>query len=75
MRVTVTERSFALRRPLETAYGSVRSRTVLELALEDADGVVGRGEAAPLEAYDGVRLREVREALDSAVGAKAGSRD
>ncbi len=65
MRATVTERTFALRRPLETAYGTVASRTVLELVLEDVDGVIGRGEAAPLEAYDGVALRDVRAALDA----------
>ncbi len=65
MRVAVEERTYRLRAPLRTAYGSVGERTVLELALVDADGVTGRGEAAPLEAYDGVRLRAAREALDA----------
>ncbi len=65
MRALVEERTFTLRTPLQTAYGAVGERTVLELTLTDADGVTGRGEAAPLEAYDGVGLREAREALEA----------
>ncbi len=58
MAVSVEERTLRFRRPVRTAFGTVRERTVLELSI---DG--GRGEAAPLEPYDGVPLREAREAL------------
>jgi L-Ala-D/L-Glu epimerase len=65
MQVAVEPRVFRLRRPLETAFGSLREREVLELALTGGDGVTGRGEAAPLEPYDGVPLRTAREALEA----------
>ncbi len=48
---------------VHTSYGELRSRELLELRLTDADGLVGRGEAAPLERYDGVSLEDVRSAL------------
>jgi L-alanine-DL-glutamate epimerase-like enolase superfamily enzyme len=67
VKATIHERTFRLRSPLRTAYGAVSERTVLELTLTDEDGVRGRGEAAPLEAYDGVGLREAREALEAYV--------
>jgi o-succinylbenzoate synthase len=50
-------------RPLQTANGELRERELLLLRLRGADGVVGWGEAAPLEPYDGVPLETVREAL------------
>jgi L-Ala-D/L-Glu epimerase len=65
MRMHVTERALRLRRPLETAYGTVRERELLTVALTDADGVTGWGEAAPLEPYDGVSTERVRAALEA----------
>jgi o-succinylbenzoate synthase len=50
-------------RPLETAYGQLHERELLLLRIRGRDGVVGWGEAAPLEPYDGVALETVREAL------------
>jgi L-Ala-D/L-Glu epimerase len=50
-------------RPLTTANGELRERELLLLRLRGGDGVVGWGEAAPLEPYDGVPLDAVREAL------------
>jgi L-Ala-D/L-Glu epimerase len=61
--VSVTERRFAFRTPLRTSYGELRGRAVLELRIEEGE-VVGRGEAAPLEPYDGVSLDAVRSALE-----------
>lgn len=49
--------------PLATSYGELRSRELVELTLTGDDGVVGRGEAAPLEPYDGVTLAAVAGAL------------
>src|SRR5918998_2731269 len=60
MTVTVEERTLRFRRPVRTAFGELRERTILELAI---DG--GRGEAAPLEPYDGVSVRDARAALEA----------
>jgi L-alanine-DL-glutamate epimerase-like enolase superfamily enzyme len=62
MTVAIAERTLRFRNPIRTAFGELRERTILELEL---DG--GRGEAAPLEPYDGVSVREAREALDAYV--------
>src|SRR5579859_4269814 len=51
--------------PLETGYGVLRSRELIEVTLTDADGLAGRGEAAPLEPYDGVSIERVLRALDA----------
>jgi L-Ala-D/L-Glu epimerase len=64
--------------PLVTAYGELRSRAFVEVTLTDDDGNSGRGEAAPLEPYDGVSLVSVRDALEAyrpAVAAGGGTRE
>jgi L-alanine-DL-glutamate epimerase-like enolase superfamily enzyme len=53
-----------LRAPFVSAAGSVNVRELLLVSLEGSDGHVGYGEAAPLEAYDGVALGDVRAALE-----------
>lgn len=65
MQLGVSERTLRLRTPLQTAYGELRERTLLTVALTDADGLTGYGEAAPLEPYDGVSLARVRAALEA----------
>lgn len=66
MRVAIEQRTLRLRRPLTTAYGSpLRARELFELVIEGADGVRGRGEAAPLEPYDGVSPQRARAALET----------
>lgn len=50
--------------PLPTAFGTLRRRELLLLRLRDTDGSVGWGEAAPLEAYDGVSGAKVRDAFE-----------
>ena len=64
MNVVLELRTFRFRRPLRTRFGELRVRETLELTLTDADGVTGRGEAAPLEPYDGVPLHAVASALE-----------
>jgi o-succinylbenzoate synthase len=66
--------SIPLKRPFVTAGGVVPSRDLLLLRLEDDDGAVGFGEAAPLEPYDGVTLAEVAEALRRRNGAQPHAR-
>jgi len=65
VRVTIQARTLRFRRPLATAFGTVEHREILELELEDDDGSRGRGEAAPLEAYDGVSTARARAALEA----------
>jgi L-alanine-DL-glutamate epimerase-like enolase superfamily enzyme len=64
MEVALEQVTHRLRHPLRTAYGEVRDRTVYVLTVTAPDGVTGRGEAAPLEAYDGVPLEIVGQALE-----------
>jgi o-succinylbenzoate synthase len=52
-------------RPLLTAHGTLERRELIELRLTDAAGVVGRGEAAPLEPYDGVSIERTLAALEA----------
>ncbi|HEX4282461.1 MAG TPA: hypothetical protein VHZ27_16960, partial [Solirubrobacteraceae bacterium] len=53
-----------MRAPFYSATGSIEERELLLLHLEDSDGRVGLGEAAPLPDYHGVTVDDVREALD-----------
>ncbi|NLT06867.1 MAG: O-succinylbenzoate synthase [Solirubrobacterales bacterium] len=52
-----------LRRPFVTANGVLAERELVVVRLEDDDGTPGWGEAAPLEAYDGVSVDAVWAAL------------
>jgi L-alanine-DL-glutamate epimerase-like enolase superfamily enzyme len=61
--LTVSRRLLRLAEPLRSSYGTVSERALLAVRLTDADGVAGHGEAAPLEAYDGVGLERVEAAL------------
>ncbi len=65
MRVEISQRTFRMRTPIETSYGAVTERSLFELAIEGSDGVEGRGECAPLEAYDGVSVARARAALEA----------
>jgi L-alanine-DL-glutamate epimerase-like enolase superfamily enzyme len=56
--------SLRLREPLRASWGVLAHRELLRVQLEAEDGLVGVGEAAPLEPYDGVPLAAARAALD-----------
>jgi L-alanine-DL-glutamate epimerase-like enolase superfamily enzyme len=64
VKLEIARQAYKLVRPFETSYGTLEVREILVIALTDADGVTGYGEAAPLEAYDGVSLERVRVALE-----------
>lgn len=53
-----------LRAPWQSAHGQIAERELLLLALEDAEGRIGHGEAAPLPSYDGVGIDDARAALE-----------
>ncbi|MDA3959629.1 MAG: o-succinylbenzoate synthase [Planctomycetota bacterium] len=53
-----------LRKPFRTSQGSVTTRRVFVLVLQDDEGHAGYGEAAPLPAFGGEDPLTCREALD-----------
>ncbi len=63
MRVALRRQTLRLRAPLLTSYGPVHTRELLILELTDDEGHTGRGEAAPLPAYDGVSVAHAERAL------------
>jgi L-alanine-DL-glutamate epimerase-like enolase superfamily enzyme len=65
MQLTLQRRSLRFRHPLATAYGELHGRELIEVTLTDAEGRQGRGEAAPLEPYDGVSTERALLALSS----------
>lgn len=65
MRVSIEQRTLRFRTPLQTSYGTLAERELFELTIEGDDGVPGRGEAAPLEPYDGVTAGRALHALEA----------
>jgi L-alanine-DL-glutamate epimerase-like enolase superfamily enzyme len=65
VKLSIQRHTLRLAQPLESAYGAVQQREILSVSLTDADGVSGHGEAAPLQAYDGVSVERVERALDA----------
>ena len=63
MRRSLLHLQIPLSEPFVTAGGVLVARDLAVIRLEDDDGTVGFGEAAPLEAYDGVALDDVIAAL------------
>jgi o-succinylbenzoate synthase len=68
VKLTIERVAAPLRAPFVTASGPTDVRELLLVALEDGDGHVGYGEAAPLEHYDGIRLEDCRAALEDCRG-------
>jgi o-succinylbenzoate synthase len=57
-----------LRAPFVSGSGALSDRGVVLVRVEDADGHVGLGEAAPLPDYHGVSFEDVLEALEACRG-------
>jgi L-alanine-DL-glutamate epimerase-like enolase superfamily enzyme len=53
-----------LRVPFGSAWGSVTERELVLLELEDDNGNLGLGEAAPLPGYEGVSIEDARRGID-----------
>jgi L-alanine-DL-glutamate epimerase-like enolase superfamily enzyme len=66
-------RTLRFARPMQTSYGSLAERELLVVSLTGDDGAIGYGEAAPLEAYDGVSIERAQRALESYVPVLADS--
>ena len=65
---SVLRLSIPLKEPFVTSGGVVSARELLLLRLEARDGIVGYGEAAPFEPYDGVPLERAAAALTGGGG-------
>jgi L-Ala-D/L-Glu epimerase len=63
LQLSVQRRSLRLTAPLQTSYGAIVERELLIVALTDEEGIIGYGEAAPLEPYDGISIEQVERAL------------
>ena len=74
MKLELRRRTLKLATPLLTSYGEVTERELLTVTLTDHDGLSGHGEAAPLEAYDGVSVAQAQAALESYVPVLAAAR-
>lgn len=64
MRLELEPVAAPMRAPMVSARGTVATRDLLLVRIEDREGFVGLGEAAPLSGYDGVELADVRAALE-----------
>ena len=65
MKLKLERRTLKLASELQTSYGPVHRRDLIIASLTDDDGSTGFGEAAPLQAYDGVGTEQVLAALES----------
>ena len=75
MKLSVQQRTLRLASALKSSYGAVREREILSVSLTDSDGLTGYGEAAPLQAYDGVSVERVAQALEAYAPVLESSRD
>ncbi len=74
MRLDVAVIGAQLRAPMVASHGDVTRRTLVRVTVADpASGLVGDGEAAPLESYDGVAVDEVLAALEDCRAVLAGA--
>ena len=64
MKVQLHRLTAALHQSFESSRGRIDRRDLLLLVLTDGHGVVGLGEAAPLESYDGVTADDAEAALE-----------
>ncbi|HET9094075.1 MAG TPA: enolase C-terminal domain-like protein [Solirubrobacteraceae bacterium] len=72
MRATASVLDVRLTDPLRQTAASPQLRPLIRLTIEAGDGAVGHGEAAPLEAYDGVSVARVMTALTAYAEVLAG---
>ncbi len=62
--------SIPFKEPYTTAAGQVKARDLIVLRVEE-EGVVGWGEAAPFEPYDGVPIERAMAALSGGAGRRS----
>jgi L-alanine-DL-glutamate epimerase-like enolase superfamily enzyme len=64
VKLDVVVHTLRLKTPLQTSYGELTERAILQVSIRDAQGALGRGEAAPLPDYDGTGVAGVAAALE-----------
>jgi L-Ala-D/L-Glu epimerase len=64
VQLTFTQSTLRLREPVHAAWGTLEEREIVTVELTDREGLVGYGDVAPLEPYDGVSVARVLEALE-----------
>jgi o-succinylbenzoate synthase len=69
MKATLERITLQLSEPLVSASGTIEQRELVLLCLEDERGMIGWGESAPLEAFDGLSDRACFAALERQVAA------
>lgn len=69
MKASLERITLPLSEPLVSAGGTIDQRELVLLCLEDEHGMIGWGESAPLEAFDGVTDRVCFAALERQVAA------
>ncbi len=72
MRTTASVLDVRLTDPLRPTAASPQLRPLIRLTIEAGDGAIGHGEAAPLEAYDGVSVERVMTAVTAYAEVLAG---
>jgi L-alanine-DL-glutamate epimerase-like enolase superfamily enzyme len=63
VRLEVERRTLRLASPMQTSYGLLCERELLAVSITDGE-VTGYGEAAPLQAYDGISIERAQTALE-----------
>jgi L-Ala-D/L-Glu epimerase len=64
VKLELARRTLRLKQPIQTSYGELHERELIEVSITGDDGVSGYGEAAPLEPYDGVSIERTQAALE-----------
>jgi L-Ala-D/L-Glu epimerase len=64
VRLDFERRTLDLAKPIRTAYDFLEERELLIVGITDREGIMGFGEAAPLEPYDGVSIKRAQIALE-----------
>jgi L-alanine-DL-glutamate epimerase-like enolase superfamily enzyme len=64
VKLAFERRRLRFSQPLGTSYGELNERELLEVSIEDDEGLVAHGEAAPLEPYDGISIERAEAALE-----------
>ncbi|HEX3452799.1 MAG TPA: mandelate racemase/muconate lactonizing enzyme family protein [Solirubrobacteraceae bacterium] len=73
MKLAFERRTLRFADAISTSYGELTVRELVAVTITGDDGVVGHGEAAPLQAYDGVGVEQVEAALSRYVDVLASS--
>jgi L-Ala-D/L-Glu epimerase len=75
VKLAFERRTLRLVDAIHTSYGEVTMRELVAVTIAGNDGVIGHGEASPLQPYDGVGVEQVEAALSRYVDVLADSQE